>query len=77
MPKASVNGIQIHYEVEGAGEPVMLLVGLPGVGKGWGPQIELFAGDFLTIVPDQRGGGHRAGRAADTPSKSTPPTWPR
>ena len=57
MPKATVNGIQIHYEVEGSGPPVMLLVGLPGVGKGWGPQIELFARDHLTIVPDQRGGG--------------------
>jgi aminoacrylate hydrolase len=57
MPNASVNGIQIHYEVEGAGDPVMLLVGLPGVGKGWGPQVPLFARDYLTIVPDQRGAG--------------------
>jgi aminoacrylate hydrolase len=57
MPQAAVDGINIHYEVEGTGDPVMLLVGLPGVGKGWGPQISLFAEDFLTIVPDQRGGG--------------------
>jgi hypothetical protein len=34
MPKAAVNGIEIHYEIEGRGDPVMLLVGLPGVGKG-------------------------------------------
>lgn len=30
---------------------------MPGVGRGWGPQISLFARDFLTIVPDQRGAG--------------------
>ncbi|NQV06220.1 alpha/beta fold hydrolase [bacterium] len=57
MPKAAVNDIEIYYEVTGAGDPVMLLVGLPGVGKGWGPQTDLFARDFLTIVPDQRGAG--------------------
>jgi aminoacrylate hydrolase len=57
MPRASVNGIEIHYHVSGQGEPVMLLVGLPGVGKGWGPQIPLFEREFLTIVPDQRGAG--------------------
>ncbi|MFH1103729.1 MAG: alpha/beta fold hydrolase [Actinomycetota bacterium] len=57
MPKAAVNGIQIHYEVAGSGIPVMLLVGLPGVGKGWGPQASLFADNYMTIVPDQRGAG--------------------
>ena len=57
MPKAAVNGIEIHYEIEGRGDPVMLLIGLPGVGGGWGPQIPLFAKDYLTIVPDQRGAG--------------------
>ena len=57
MPKAVVNGIQIHYEVAGSGIPVMLLVGLPGVAKGWGPQASLFAGNYMTILPDQRGAG--------------------
>ena len=57
MPEAAVNGVEIHYEVEGRGDPVMLLVGLPGVGRGWGPQVGLFAREYLTIVPDQRGAG--------------------
>lgn len=57
MPVAAVDDIQIYYDVEGQGDPVALLVGLPGVGQGWGPQIPLFAQDFMTIVPDQRGAG--------------------
>jgi aminoacrylate hydrolase len=57
VPTTAVNGIQIHYERTGDGDPVMLLVGLPGVGRGWGPQVDLFAKDFLTIAPDHRGAG--------------------
>lgn len=64
MPTATVNGIEIYYDVQGRGDPVILLVGLPGVGGGWGPQIPLFAQDFLTIVPDQRGAG-RSSRPDD------------
>lgn len=57
MTTASVNGIEIFYEVHGSGDPVMLITGLGGVGRGWGPQIPLFAEDHLTIVPDHRGTG--------------------
>lgn len=64
MPRAVVGDIEISYELHGSGDPVMLLVGLPGVGRGWGPQIDLFAEEFLTIVPDQRGAG-QSGRPDD------------
>ena len=57
MPRTRVNDIEIHYEIVGQGDPVLLLVGLPGVGAGWGPQIPLFGSGFLTIIPDQRGAG--------------------
>jgi aminoacrylate hydrolase len=57
MPKAAVNGIEIHYELQGKGDPVMLITGLGGSGWGWGPQIPRFAKEFLTIVPDHRGAG--------------------
>ncbi len=57
MPKAAVNDIEIHYEMQGEGDPVMLLTGLGGAGKGWGPQIPIFTKEFLTIVPDHRGAG--------------------
>lgn len=57
MPLATHGDIQIRYEIHGAGDPVMLLTGLGGVGASWGRQIELFSGDFLTVVPDHRGTG--------------------
>src|SRR5205823_5456796 len=47
----------IHYETMGSGSPVLLLAGLGGVGRSWGPQVELFARNHLVILPDHRGTG--------------------
>ena len=57
MPEVEASGIEIHDEVYGEEEPLVLLAGLVGFGASWGPQIPLFAEDFLTIVPDHRGTG--------------------
>ncbi|MFQ5850671.1 MAG: alpha/beta fold hydrolase [Candidatus Binatia bacterium] len=57
MTTLGVNGIEVYYEIHGSGEPVMLITGLGGIGESWGPQIQLFARDFRTIVPDHRGAG--------------------
>ena len=60
MAKLHTQGISIHYELLGnaAKPPVLLISGLGGVGKSWGPQIELFAQHYHVILPDQRGTGH-------------------
>lgn len=47
----------IYHEIHGSGDPVMLLPGLGGEGRGWGDQIERFASEFTTIVPDYPGAG--------------------
>lgn len=57
MPVAHVNGIEIYFDEAGSGDPVMLITGLGGVGRGWGKQIDRFATEFRTIVPDHRGAG--------------------
>ena len=57
MPTIRSAGADIHYEVHGKGTPVLLLVGLGGVGTMWGPQVELFAKDHMVILPDHRGTG--------------------
>lgn len=57
MPSVDVGGCPIHYEVQGAGDPVMLITGLGGVGRSWGRTIDLFAERYLTIIPDHRGTG--------------------
>ena len=63
MPKptesgdASVNGIMMHYQVFGSGEPVLLIHGGLGHGDNWSSQIADLSKDHKVIVPDSRGHG--------------------
>jgi aminoacrylate hydrolase len=54
------NIVGVHHEIHGNGDPVMLLAGLSGVGRGWGDQMDRFASEFTTIVPDHPGTGASA-----------------
>ncbi len=57
MPSVPVAGVQLAYTRQGSGVPVVLITGLSGRGREWGPQVELFAEDFDVIVPDHPGCG--------------------
>lgn len=60
-----VNDIEMSYEVQGAGEPLLLLHGFGGCGQDWQPFVALLARHFKLIMPDLRGHGgstNRAGR---------------
>ena len=59
MATMKTEGIDLYYELLGnpANPPVLLISGLGGVGKSWGPQIGLFAERYHVILPDQRGTG--------------------
>lgn len=57
MPIAPAAGIDLAFTRHGTGDPVVLLAGLSGQGRGWGSQVDLFAADFDTIVPDHPGTG--------------------
>src|SRR6201999_4520028 len=57
MPKASIDGIEIYYEVHGSGPPVLLVAGLGGEGAYWHPQIGPLSQHFQIIVHDHRGTG--------------------
>jgi 3-oxoadipate enol-lactonase len=57
MPKAVVNGINLFYEVQSEGEPVLLIYGLAGRGNGWKFQIEALSPRFRVITFDNRGVG--------------------
>lgn len=57
MPKARVNGINISYKVEGAGEPLVLIMGFTGTRRGWIFQKPAFRKHFQLIMFDNRGVG--------------------
>jgi pimeloyl-ACP methyl ester carboxylesterase len=58
MPQQTVNGIQIYYEEQGKGEPLLLINGLAFPMDLWFAQIEELSKDFRVIALDNRGIGH-------------------
>ena len=56
MPNVQANGINIHYEIIGEGEPLLCL---HGMGCGWKmcePQIEPFSKQYQLILVDAGAG---------------------
>jgi pimeloyl-ACP methyl ester carboxylesterase len=54
---ASVNGVQMYYEVHGQGDPLVLIHGYTDSTLSWQPYIGELAKYFRVIVPDLRGHG--------------------
>ena len=57
MATARVNGINIHYEIDGTGEPLLLIMGLGANTTGWYRQIPEFSHEYQVIAFDNRGAG--------------------
>lgn len=57
MPYQTVNGIKIHYEEQGEGEPLILINGLAFPLDLWFAQIRELSKDFRVIALDNRGIG--------------------
>ena len=55
--KASLNGVSLYYEDEGAGAPLLLIHGFPLSSKIWRQQIAGLKANFRVIAPDLRGFG--------------------
>ena len=60
MPIVKSNGIELYYEVQGAGEPLVLLAGLGYPGWQWHRMAPLLASHCQVIMPDNRGVGKSA-----------------
>lgn len=60
MPTESVNGIDLHYEIYGEGEPLLFLHGGGGIGADW--QFIDKHWPFQLIAPDLPEHGHSTGR---------------
>jgi pimeloyl-ACP methyl ester carboxylesterase len=54
---ANVNGVELHYEVEGAGEPLLLLHGFGGCAANWNSIARKLAVHYSVISVDMRGHG--------------------
>lgn len=57
MTALQVNGIDINYEIAGAGAPIIFIHGLGSGLRDWERQIPIFSEHFQTIAVDMRGHG--------------------
>ncbi len=57
MPFMQCHDIQIFYQIEGSGFPVLFIGGLGGGSWSWSRQIPFFADTYQSIVFDNRGAG--------------------
>lgn len=57
LPYAEINNTKIYYEVEGTGEPLMLIHGVRGSIRNWDYIRPLITNHFQTIFVDLRGHG--------------------
>jgi 3-oxoadipate enol-lactonase len=60
MPTAQVNGVDLYYEVQGSGEPVLLIMGFTAHSMLWMMQVPALAQRFQVITFDNRGAGRSA-----------------
>jgi 3-oxoadipate enol-lactonase len=61
MPKINVRGLEMYYEIEGDGPPVVLLGGLTQDHLGWAFQVPALASaGFRCVTPDNRDAGQTA-----------------
>ena len=57
MPKASVNGVSLYYEVAGRGTPLVLVHGFACGIRSWDPQVRALSKKFRVVTYDVRGFG--------------------
>jgi len=57
VPVLSLSDVELHYEVKGQGEPLVLLHGLGSSCRDWEFQVDALGARFQLIIPDQRGFG--------------------
>ncbi len=69
MSKASINGIELHYQEYGEGEPIVFAHGAGGNLLSWWQQIPYFSQRYRCITFDHRGFG-RSLDAADGPGRA-------
>ena len=57
MSTIQINGITLHYEIYGQGQPILFIHGLGSSGRDWEYQVDFFCKDYRVITFDVRGHG--------------------
>ena len=57
MPVLQLSDVALHYEIAGAGPPVILIAGMASDSASWGPLVAPLAARFTVIRPDNRAAG--------------------
>jgi pimeloyl-ACP methyl ester carboxylesterase len=57
MPRTSVNGTELYYEIRGTGAPVLLIMGGSGDGGHFDAVADLLSDEFTVVTYDRRGNG--------------------
>ncbi|MGH7966525.1 MAG: alpha/beta fold hydrolase [Candidatus Binatia bacterium] len=58
MPHTQVNGINLHYEITGQGQPLLLIMGLGAPAAAWDPEVVRAMSDTHQVITyDNRGTG--------------------
>lgn len=66
MPQLTLrDGEELHYEVAGAGPPLLLVSGLGGVASFWDAHVPAFAERFTVVLHDHRGTGRSSASKID------------
>ena len=55
MPTARVGGVNLYYEAEGAGQPLVFVHEFAGDHRSWHPQVRFFSRRYRTIAFNARG----------------------
>ncbi|MFT5240709.1 MAG: pimeloyl-ACP methyl ester carboxylesterase [Candidatus Promineifilaceae bacterium] len=57
IPAVTTNGIEVYYEEQGSGTPLLLIMGITATGAVWEKHAEFWQQSFRCIMPDNRGVG--------------------
>lgn len=55
--RIALNGLNVYYELHGAGEPLVLIAGLASDSQSWAPILPALAERFQVLIFDNRGAG--------------------
>lgn len=73
MPRTRIStGIDVHYEIEGAGPPLLLIMGTAADHTTWSAQVAAYREHFTVLTYDARGTGRSS--QPDDPREYTMPT---